>query len=145
LQGSPKTRPRLARLLARSAPGVDDPLPNLELALLTAPAPWDAPLSPAIELAGRGYTRPPVGPLVVDGPGPWRWHNQLLVLWPQAKDDWGLASYVAVLQIGVDYVLACTPIATPPFAVVAGDQPRIAPGALVIGGVRPNTRRPYGA
>jgi len=144
LGASPKIRSRLARRLGRAA-AIGDPLDNLEIALLTQNSAWDVPLNPAIELAGRGYRRAPVGPLVVSGPGAWRWTNKLLILFPQAKDDWGLVYYLALLQIGVDSVVATTPIAAPPFPVVAEDQPRIAARDLVIGGVHPNTRRPYGA
>lgn len=133
----------LMQLLARAAAG--DPLSTLEVALLTQNVPWDAPLNPAVELAGRGYARPKVGPLVQTGPGPWKWQNQRLILFPQAKDDWGLAAAIALLQTGVDSVLATAPIAAPPFAVVAEDQPRIPIAALTIGGVLPNTPRPYGA
>ena len=144
LSGSQKpASPQLVRLLSRAAVG--DPLSNLEVALLSMNVPQDAPLNPACELYGRGYARPPVGPLVVTGPGPWKWQNQRLILFPQAKEDWGVAAYIALLQTGIDSVLATAPIATPPFAVVAEDQPRIPVGALVIGGVHPNTPRPYGA
>ena len=146
LGAAPKVRaPRLMRLLARSVGGIDDPLENLELALLTQNVPWDAPLNPAVELGGLGYKRPLVGPLVQTGPGPWKWQNELLILFPQAREDWGLAYYIALMQTGVDSVLATAPIAAPPFAIVAEDQPRIPPRSLTIGGVLPNTPRPYGA
>jgi hypothetical protein len=145
LGAAPKVRaPRLMRLLSRST-GVSDPLESLEVALLTQNVQWDAPLNPAVELSGRGYARPLVGPLVVSGPGPWKWTNQRLILFPQAKTDWGLAYYVALLQVGIDSVLATAPIAAPPFPIIAEDQPRIPPKSLTIGGVLPNTKRPYGA
>lgn len=131
---------RAARVIP-PAPGI---LQQLELVLLTTNTPWHRPLPAGIELAGRGYQRPPVGPVEQFGDDPASTQNVLQVLWPQAPVPWGSAIFLAVMQIGVDIVLGTVPIATPPFAVTTGDQPRIPARALTFGGVPENTPRPFG-
>jgi len=128
----------------RSTPPQTGILQQLELVLLTSNAPWHRPLAPGIELGGRGYRRPPVGPTQAFGDDPSRTQNLLQILWPQAPVPWGSALFLGVMQVGVDRVLGTAPIATPPFAVAAGDQPRIAARGLTFGGVPANTTRPFG-
>ena len=138
-------RPPRRMLARRAAIASGSVLDALEIALLRVNVPRHQPLAPTAELTGRGYRRVPVGPLIRTTEAiPSRFRNTLQIVWPQAPVDWGGATFLALLQSGVDQVLATAPIATPPFIVMAGDQPRIPVRGLTIGGVGPNTRRPFG-
>lgn len=144
LASAARAADRVARRAARIAPPAAGILQQLELVLLTTNTPWHRPLPAGIELGGRGYQRPPVGPVQAFGDDPSSTRNVLQILWPQAPVSWGSALFLAAMQIGVDRVLGTVPIATPPFAVVAGDQPRIAARGLGVNGVPADTARPFG-
>lgn len=133
---------RLGRSARSSVPFDQRPF---ELALLTRNVSWNAPMPADAELAGRGYARPPVGTLTHRSRSPAEWSNALPILWPQARDDWGLAAYVGLLEHGDTNVLATAPVPLVPYVVLAGDQPAIAAGDLLVDGVAAQTRRPFGA
>lgn len=132
---------RLGRSARSSVPFDQRPF---ELALLTRNVSWDAPMPADAELAGRGYARPLVGALTQSDVNPAGWSNTLPILWPQARDDWGQAAYVALLERGAANVLATAPVPLVPYVVLAGDQPAIAAGDLLVEGLEPQIRRPFG-
>jgi hypothetical protein len=121
------------------------PFADLELALLRRPVPWGAGIPAGAELSGRGYRRPPVGPVLESDPiNPAHWRNALPILWPDALDDWGPAdTLAAVLPPQGGYVLATTPLLTG-FKVRQGDQVQIMRYAMDLLAVPPDTDRPYG-
>lgn len=120
-----------------------DPFAPMSLALTIAPPIRQQALDPSLELRGRGYARPPTGPFRVTGLGA-AYINILPIHWPQAKDDWGPAPWTVLVRDLDNVALESSP--NPPgYIVRAADQPRIAPGGLLLEGVPPHTPRPYGA
>jgi hypothetical protein len=116
---------------------------RVEIAMARGAMAWGQPIPPAVEVKGRGYSRVPTGPLELARPPDIAlWQNVLPIHWPQAIGDWGQVLQLALtLPDNGDIVAATYPVS---LYVRAGQQPRIAAGDLLINGVGPNTRRPYG-
>lgn len=114
-----------------------------ELAMLRGAVAWGQPIPPGAEVSGRHYQRVPLGPLgLMQPPDVARWENSLPIYWPQAGNDWGQVTQLALtLPDDGGTVAATYPVS---FYVRANDQPRIVAGDLQIRGVGPNTPRPYG-
>lgn len=115
---------------------------GMEIAMARAAMAWGQPIAPAVEVTGQNYSRVPTGPLEqVDPADGTFWQNTLPIQWPRATRDWGDVLYLALTRPDNGNVVAATyPVS---LTVLAGQQPQIAPGDLVINGVGPNTDRPY--
>lgn len=116
----------------------------MSLALVIVPPIIGQALDASTEISGRGYRRPPTGPLTVRPPSVATYYNTLPIQWPQAPVDWGPAPFTALVRDADGVVLASS--ANPPaYMVRAFDQPRVGPRDLLLAGVLPHTPRPYGS
>jgi hypothetical protein len=128
---------------SRAAPAVA--IARLELGLLGVHVAIGDPLNPAAELHGRGYQRMPTGELAHPGTDPAIWSNPLPILWPQAGESWGIAQVMAVFdRDDAQSTVLATAAVPQPYVVRGGDQPRIPPWGLLIGGVDAGTPRMFG-
>jgi hypothetical protein len=119
---------------------------DVTFGLLRQASPVPEPVLAGYEFSAPSYARAPGGELVAPDPAhPFVLRNQLPIVWPFAREDWGSAQAVAMFQAGSDVVLGNAPIARSPFIVLAGDQPRIGALDMMVYGVPANSKRPFGA
>jgi hypothetical protein len=118
-------------------------LPPLLLAFCRTPVAIGKAIPAGVEMTGRGYRRAPVGTLVRRfWADPSLWVNPIVITWPLALAAWGPATVLAL--VGLDGIVVTSCGLPGGFTVQAGDQPRVWLQRLVVGGVGPNTSRPFG-